>query len=74
MSPVASIELHFFHFSEVVKMELSTYQTINYKEHKKSSFFYCSKKFTMVKTTHNNTDEHFCNSTGLMKEKPDKSP
>ena len=27
----------------------------------------------MVKTTHNNTDEHFCNSIGLMKKKPDKS-
>ena len=26
----------------------------------------------MVKTTHNNTDEHFCDSTLLMKEKPDK--
>ena len=45
------------------------------KEHKRpvSFSFIALKKFTMGKTTHNNTDEHFCNNTGLMKDKPNKS-
>ena len=30
-------------------------------------FLVLLKKFTMVKTTHNNTVEHFCNSTSFMK-------
>ena len=88
MSPVACIELHFSPFyagseeRNSVQVKLLTVQTVqkvrNYtmgNEHKRPVYF----SFIALKELYNgknyslNTVEHFCNSTGLMKEKPDKN-